>query len=75
MADGQIEKDKVLGLKQSLACFVVCWLIPGPEGPAVPVRQTTSVTTDTNLKLKKEKKKKLTQTFMFDGPLLGFDGE
>lgn len=36
MTDGQIEKDKVLGLKQSLACFVVCWLIAGPTGQAVP---------------------------------------
>lgn len=68
MADGEIEKEKVLGLKQSSACFVVHWLIAGPKGPAIIVSQPTflpSLTSGTNLEEKQ-------QTFMFDDPLLEF---
>lgn len=37
MTHGQIEKEKVLGLKHNLTCFVVCSLIPGPEGTDIRV--------------------------------------
>ena len=43
-----------------VACFVVCWLIPGPTGPAVPLRQTTSLPSLTFSWIYKQ------QTFMFD---------
>lgn len=48
----------------------MCWLIPGPEGPAIPARQLTFLPVIQTWSWRK-KKRKNPQTFMFDDLLLG----